>query len=377
MYLSMKVQNLHSSLPAGKGNDMFYSIEQRVENFKKFYKRENDRPLLGFFVESEYPLHRYPASRSLPEGRPLVPEDFAVEDYLPDYDSLSDRHEAAGGDFIWAASSFWGIPWIEAAMGCKIIADHSTGSIHAETPADFDEEIPAFDIDNPWVQKGIEFLDKIAAHSCGRYPMATPRLRGISDILACLYGNENFVFKFFENPEKVDELISRITDFWISFAKTQLEHIPEFYGGIGSFYYNMWAPAGTVWLQEDSAALLSPDIFRNHILGGVKRMVSSFAGSIVHMHPTGYYPYAEYLSTDMLALELHIDEGGPSAEQLFDVHSRILQYKPLLIWGSIPEKDLDWIFSKLPAKGLAVLNALDRDQFKACENKRLYTKYIK
>ncbi|AQQ70090.1 Uroporphyrinogen decarboxylase (URO-D) [Limihaloglobus sulfuriphilus] len=361
---------------AGKEISMFYSIEQRVENFKKFYKRENDRPLLGFFVESEYPLHRYPASKSLPQGRPLAPDDFVVENYLADYDSLFDRHEAAGGDFIWAASSFWGIPWIEAAMGCKIIADHNTGSIHAETPADFDGEMPEFDIDNPWVQKGIEYLDKISSHCNGRYPLATPRLRGISDVLACLYGNESFVFKFFESPEKIDEQAAKITDFWISFAKTQLEHIPEFHGGIGSFYYNMWAPAGTVWLQEDAAALLSPDIFQRHILGCVKQIVASFNGSIVHMHPTGYYPYAEYLPTDMLALELHIDEGGPSAEELFEVHSKILAHKPLLVWGAIPEKDLDWIFSKLPAKGLAVLNALDRKQLESGENERLYEKYI-
>jgi len=57
---------------------------------------------------------------------------------------------------------------------------------------------------------------------------------------------------------------------------------------------------------------------------------------------------------NVTALELHIDKGGPSAEQLFDTHRRILAQKPLLIWGDIPEKDLDWIFARLPAQGLAV-----------------------
>ena len=61
-----------------------------------------------------------------------------------------------------------------------------------------------------------------------------------------------------------------------------------------------------------------------------------------------------YLDMEMTALELHIDEGGPSAEQLFDVHKKILARKPLLIWGDIPQHDLDWIFSNLPAQGLAV-----------------------
>jgi len=44
-----------------------------------------------------------------------------------------------------------------------------------------------------------------------------------------------------------------------------------------------------------------------------------------------------------------------SAEQLFDVHRKILARKPLLIWGDLPEQDLDWIFSNLPAQGLAVV----------------------
>ncbi len=338
---------------------MHFSIEHRVQHFKKYYQRTNERPLLGFFMESEYPLKRYPASGSLPEDRPLKPEDFVVDDYLADCDRLFDIHEDAGGDFIWAASSFWGIPWLEAALGCEIFADHSTGSIHAETPNNFDEIVPAFSSSNPWVTKGIEFLDKITQHTRGKYPLATPRLRGISDLLACLYGNEVFVYKFFECPEKIDDLSEKLTDFWIQFAKLQLEHIPLFHGGVGSFYYNMWAPAGTVWMQEDSSALLSPAIFEKHILPFVKKQIKAFNGCIVHMHPTGFYPYKQFIKTDMLALELHIDEGGPFAEQLFDVHGEILANKPLLIWGNIPEQDLDWIFSRLPQQGLAVLVAID------------------
>ena len=59
------------------------------------------------------------------------------------------------------------------------------------------------------------------------------------------------------------------------------------------------------------------------------------------------------------ALEIHIDAGGPSAEQLFTIHEEILTKKPMIIWGDIPETDLDWIFSKLPAEGLAVITVVD------------------
>ena len=62
------------------------------------------------------------------------------------------------------------------------------------------------------------------------------------------------------------------------------------------------------------------------------------------------------------ALEIHIDSGGPSAEELFDVHRKILAKKPMIIWGEIPENDLEWIFSKLPVEGLAVITVVNSEE---------------
>ena len=61
----------------------------------------------------------------------------------------------------------------------------------------------------------------------------------------------------------------------------------------------------------------------------------------------------------MLALELHIDNGGPTAKELYQKHISILKYKPLLIWGILSDDDLDWIFDNLPSQGLAINVAVD------------------
>ena len=98
------------------GSAPHFPLEERVARFRSFYQRANERPLLGFFVGSEYPLRRYRASDSLPSDRPLAPEDFAVGPYLDDCERLFNLHEACGGDFIWSAGAFWGIPWLEAAL---------------------------------------------------------------------------------------------------------------------------------------------------------------------------------------------------------------------------------------------------------------------
>ena len=355
-------------------NDFKKPIEERVELFKHYYKRANTRPLLGFFRGSEYPLHRYEAAKSLAENRPLAPDDFPIGLYLNDCYRLFAEHEECGGDFIWSATPFWGIPWLEAALGCPIFADHSSGSIHSVPPANFvgPDSLPKFDLKNPWVEKLVEFLAKMVERSHGRWPLATTRMRGISDLLSALYGGTEIVFAMLEQQDEISAVCEKLTDFWIEYGKVQLEHIPLFHGGVGSFYYYLWAPEGTVWHQEDAAALLSPKLYRQFIEPCDRRITETFSSSIMHQHSTGYVPLDAYLSMNFSALELHIDEGGPSAEELYDTHRKILAQKPLIIWGDIPEQDLDWIFQKLPAEGLAVITVVES----AAHAQKIWARYL-
>jgi len=354
--------------------DMRPGIAARVQQFGEFYARRNPRPLLGFFLGSEYPLHRYPSARHVPEGRPLHPDDFCVADYAADSVAIAQAYESCGGDFIWAGTPFWGIPWLEAALGCPLVADHASGSIAAHAPPGFSgpDCVPAFSPDDPWTRKLVEFIDALAAASAGKWPLATTRMRGISDLLAVLYGPEAMVFAMLETPDQVRQTAARLTDLWLGWGQLQTDHIPAFHGGIGSFYYSMWAPAGTVWHQEDAAALLSPDLFVEFIAPCDQRIVNTLGNCIMHQHPTGYIPYREYLDMGFAALELHVDEGGPSAEALCAIHREILGRSPLLIWGRLSDADLDWVFGELPPAGLAIQVEVDSpEQAKAIWQRHL------
>jgi len=295
-------------------NAMQLPIEQRVERFKQYYRRANERPLLGFFVGSDYPLHRYPASRSLPVDRPLRPDDFDIELYLDDCDRLFEQHEACGGDFIFR------------------------------------------------MRLAVEFIQRMAKRSTGRWPIGTTRMRGIADLLSALYGGGDFIFPMMDKSDEIHAVASKLTDLWIAFGRLQLELIPLFHGGVGSFYYHLWAPAGTVWHQEDAAALLSPALYDQFIRQHDERIVAAFDHVIMHQHPTRFVPTDFYLKMNFTALELHVDQGGPSAEALYGTHLKIMAKTPLLIWGNLTSNDLDWIFSKLPPKGLAVMTVVEGPQ---------------
>jgi hypothetical protein len=348
------------------------SIEQRVEFFRAFHRRENKRPLFGFSPGSEFPLPRYPSSRSLPEGRLLTPDDFDPVAYAADAEKLYLETEKFGGDFVFSGSAFWGIPWLEALLGCPLFVSHTTDSIRAETPPDFSpDKLPVFSPENPWVKLMGSMLDTLAKRAAGRFPLATTRMRGVSDLLSALYGGTEFVMAMFDKPDEVSRVAEKLTDLFIAAGQFQLDRIPLFHGGVGSFFYNAWMPSGTVWHQEDATALLSPNLYKQFIEPCDRRIVSAFPHVVIHQHSTGFVPIASYLEMGMSVLEMHIDTSGPTAKEIYEKHIAILRERPLLIWGKIPPADLDWIFGKLPPQGLAVLTMTDTPETAA----RLWEKY--
>lgn len=349
-------------------------IEKRVERFRSFYDGTCRRPLLGYFVGSEYPLFQYRSVDSLPEDRPLRPEDFDPVSFVRDCRRIFEEHESFGGDFIWSACAFWGIPWIEALIGADIYANYQTGSLYAEmSGGDLQPEQIVFDEQNPWAQLCRSFLIELAKESRGDFPLATTRTRGVADILSLTYHGEELIFTMMDDDGSLERLTDAITDLIIDFSRFQLEYIPAFHGGIGSFYYNLWAPKGTMWHQEDATALLSPALYEEFIRPCDERIVKSLGNCIMHQHPTGYMPYRQYVEMGFRALELHIDAGGPSAEQLLPVYETIQASTPLIVWGAIADADLDVLFSRVRPEKLAVCCMLNSRE----EAERIWKRYIK
>lgn len=331
-------------------------LDERLDRLSKWLRRANDRALVGFTLGSYYPLHRYPRGvADIPSG-PVRPEDIVVAKFLDDSDHLHEMHEQAGGDFVWSAAPFVGMPWVEAALGCGVVADHQTGSTRSTPPADFarNPAIPEFSESNPWVAKMLEFIPALTERSGGRYPVGVTLMRGISDLLSALYGGGEFILRMIDEPDEIHRVVEQLTAFWIAFGRCLLSRLPEFHGGTGSFLYGLWCPGKTIWLQEDAAALLSPALYEEFIHQADLEIARSFQNSVIHLHPTRFIPTRHLVESELGAIELHIDFDGPRAEALAEHYHLILEKKPLLIWGDLTEADLEFVMRRLPHRGLAV-----------------------
>jgi hypothetical protein len=345
---------------------------ERLERMRQWWNRENDRPLLGFMLGTYYPLKRYPqGSRKL--SGPVRPEDIDVSEFLDDTDRLFDLHEEAGGDMLFSAAPFFGVPWLEAALGCGVVADPVTGSMRSLPPPGFSShpDVPVFSEFHPWVQKLLEFIPALESRSGGRYPVGVTLMRGVSDLLSALYGGDRFVYRMVDAPGEVHRVIEGLTSFWIAFGRCLIDRLPLFQGGTGSFLYGLWSPGKFIWMQEDAAALLSPRMYEEFILPADRALAAAFPRTIVHLHPTRFIPVKQLLGASVSAVELHIDRDGPRAESLWPHYDRILASRPLYIWGDLTREDLDFVFSRLPRRGLAAGVLVDTPE----EARRLWDAY--
>jgi 5-methyltetrahydrofolate--homocysteine methyltransferase len=254
---------------------------------------------------------------------------------------------------------------MEAIVGCPVIADHGTGSARSQ-PVSHDpaDRVPASLVGDPWSELARAFLVALADESRGSFPLGTTLMRGFSDLLAALYGSPDFFYHLVDEPAKMDPLIDRICDLWIAFAETQLEVIPDFHGGVGSYFYNLWLPGRGCVLQEDASALLSPSLFERFLVPAIERVASVFDTTMIHLHPGAFIPVDQLIKTKLTAIELHIDLGGVSAEELLPVYRRIQERKPLMIWGDLTDQDVAILADQLDPQALAV-NAVVHDRAQA------------
>ena len=276
-------------------------------------------------------------------------------------EELFKLHEAAGGDFVWSAAPFWGVPWVEASLGCGVLADHTVGSMRAAPPSAFarNPTVPEFSETDCWVAKLLEFIPRLVEQSGGRYPVGTTLMRGVADLLSALYGGDAFVLRMIDEPDEVDAVVKGLTRYWIAFGRSVLEHLPLFHGGTGSFLYSLWCPGKTIWTQEDALALLSPALYERFIYPADLEIARAFERTAMHLHPTRFIPVRQLMAAKTDVIELHIDHDGPRAEALERHYRAILAGKPLLIWGDLTDADLDFVMTRLPHQGLAV-NAVIR-----------------
>ena len=181
--------------------------------------------------------------------------------------------------------------------GAAVIAGllHATTATAAEAPRYRNFELAIYcrvdDVrrmaEGDWLENSFDALAKDL--KVGKVYLETHRSRVTNDRETMLKAKRFFEsrgvrhvladFLICQQRNVVHAVVKKLTDFWIAFGRSLLDHLPLFHGGTGSLMWGLWCPGKMIWLQEDAAALLSPDPVIGTavcVVGGGAGLLSSY-----------------------------------------------------------------------------------------------------
>ena len=334
-------------------------IEERLALHRAFWNREEQpRPLASFRVGDFFFSRHFKAAHGLLEPDTLItPEMLDVAAFLPDYERMFQESEAIGQDGFWTGEPFTGIPWMEAILGSPIRAGREsfTSRPWLSSPAEALEKVH-FDPENPWLAKYLEFTAALVQQSRGRFPVGMPIMRGPTDMLGALLGQQEMVLALMmEDPAVMRRLIERVARAFLSVIEAQRRLVPAFHGGTALGFYHVWAPGPSIWWQDDLSAILSPKVYREFFLDSARLILAGHPHTAFHLHPASFFIIDELLSLEGLrVIEVNKDIGGPSVQAMLPVLSKIMQTRGLILWGDLTIEDLEVVKRNLPCRGLCL-----------------------
>ena len=337
--------------------------ESLLPRHEAFLRREPlDRPLLGAWVGGYYPAEQFPQGHvSWRIGQELEPHDVRFDAFRKDYEALYRTHFEADDDFFYVGSAYWGIPWLEAILGCPIHVG-ATSCWAASLPGDSHQNwSPCTELqDNPWFQCLVEFTENLVEFAGGRFPVCAPLLRGPGDAAAALKGPEPIVMALLEQDAQVGRLLRDCAEIRLAVLR-QLQSVLRSWSGThaaGGYPSKIWATRPVSYYQDDFAALLNPDLFAEYLVPLV-RMTRSLADiHFIHLHSSCLYMLDALLADDTFSvIEVNLDhpDSGPSLSEYISALRRIQTAgRSLLLWGKIDREDWSLLQRELEPTGLSI-----------------------
>jgi hypothetical protein len=341
------------------GNNSFQASghdSQNIVRYKQWLSREAvAQPMFGLLWEPD--LLPPPAFiESLGYGVNVSPEQIHPETFLPEIERWYQRCVDLSADAFQPFSPSFGIPWVEAIIGCPIITQPSSIWARPMLNSYTDRARIKLISDNPWFRKLIEFLRAMVQLSNGRFPIALPVMHGPLDTLAAMRTPEKMCLDFIDEADQIFTILLELTELYIKLCEILLDEIPPFQGGYVTRMH-LWGPGKAITPQNDTSTLISAKMYERLVMPTDRMIIKHFPYHSFHLHSSERHIIDSLLLIDeLIAIQVTLEHtfGGPSLELMLPYLKRILENKPLIL-VVYDSETADRCLKELPATGLCLL----------------------
>ncbi len=183
-----------------------------------------------------------------------------------------------------------------------------------------------FTLDSPIYAHIRELTRRSVAHARGHHFVAPFALEGMSDLMAALYGGENFMMDLIDRPADVARAMTQLKELWLrAFADIgDLIKASGNPGGIG--WVGVWAPGTTFPLQEDVSYSISADMFRQFLIPHIRDQIAAMDYSFFHVDGLGMIPHLDALLEirELRAIQWQPGAGHERLDQWYGLLRKIL-----------------------------------------------------
>ena len=291
----------------------------------------------------------------------LATEDLDVRPEMLDVERLAGPAQAPGslelvGDRYRVAAPYTRVPWVEAILGTPIQATIRGGSMRTVAFLERWEQWEHGEghRDDGWFDLLKRLTELLVQRSGGRYAVAQTLMRGPSDLAEAVLGPELMCYSMYDHPLSLRRFLAKVTDVFVEILQEQLSRIVPVQGGYVT-PFGIWAPGTVVRTQCDATAFLSGAQYAEWFLPYDVRICEAVDYSIIHLHSCSLHTVDALLEHERPhAIQVTLEDPGPSLKEMLPVFSKILRAKPLLLEGRLSEDEVKWLQDSLPSGGLAI-----------------------
>jgi hypothetical protein len=151
-------------------------------------------------------------------------------------------------------------------------------------------------------------------------------LEGMSDLMAALYGGENFMMDLVDRPVEVARAMGRLKEIWLK-AFAEISGVIAGSGNPGGIgWVGIWAPGSTFPLQEDVSYSISAEMFREFLVPHIRDQIAAMDYSFFHVDGVGMIPHLDALLEigELKAIQWQPGAGRERLDQWYELLRRIL-----------------------------------------------------
>lgn len=321
-----------STGPTGTNPLLPREVEAALRNWWAGGSQENPLILATTLKEGT----ALPATADL--NRHWLDQDYIINRKIREIDATEHHGVAVPHHYVDHGSSA-----MAGVIGCPLVfVDQETiwANPRFET---LDQVLDAsFDLDSPIYAHIREITRRSTALARGHHFVAPFALEGMSDLMAALYGGENFMMDLIDRPAEVMRAMTRLKELWLrAFADiSRLIKTAGNPGGIG--WVGIWAPGTTFPLQEDVSYSISEEMFRRFLIPHIRDQIAAMDYSFFHVDGLGMIPHLDALLEirELRAIQWQPGAGHERLDQWYGLLRKILAAgKSLQVYARAEEVD--------------------------------------